>query len=124
MLIRRPSELGAVIMAVRRTQGLSQAQLADRLGVSRVWLGQVERGKASPRLDLVLRVLNELQITLAAYAGDDIMPDRLPVDVTSPIDIDDIAETGLVRIGSAAARSVKPHLATPRMGTQKSGKRT
>ena len=86
-------------------------------------VGSLE-GKASPRLDLVLRVLNELQITLAAYAGDDIMPDRLPVDVTSPIDIDDIAETGLVRIGSAAARSVKPHLATPRMGTQKSGKRT
>ena len=56
MLIRHPGELGAVIMTVRRTQGLSQAQLADRLGVSRVWLGQVERGKSSPRLDLVLRV--------------------------------------------------------------------
>lgn len=68
MLIRRPSELGAVIMTVRRTRGLSQAQLADRLGVSRIWLGQVERGKASPRLDLVLRVLNELQITLAENA--------------------------------------------------------
>lgn len=107
MLIRRPSELGAVIMTVRRTRGLSQAQLADRLGVSRVWLGQVERGKASPRLDLVLRVLNELQISLAAYTSDDIMPDRLPVEATSPIDIDDIADTGLLRSEPVAPRRGK-----------------
>lgn len=125
MLIRRPSELGAVIMAVRRTQGLSQAQLADRLGVSRVWLGQVERGKSSPRLDLVLRVLNELQITLAAYASGDVMQDRLPVDATSPIDIDAIADTGLVRSGPVAARPVvKPRPFPPRVGTPKTRKRT
>ena len=123
MLIRRPSELGAVIMAVRRTQGLSQAQLADRLGVSRVWLGQVERGKASPRLDLVLRVLNELQITLAAYASGEIMPDRLPVDALSPIDIDDIADTGLTQSRPVAARSVRPHPIAARVSTPKTGKR-
>lgn len=124
MLIRRPSELGAVIMAVRRTQGLSQAQLAERLGVSRVWLGQVERGKSSPRLDLILRVLNELQITLAAYASDDVMPDRLPVDAWSPIDIDDIADTGLAQSRPAAARSVRPRPISAHVGTPKSGKRT
>ncbi len=107
MLIRRPSELGAIIMAVRRSRGLSQAQLADRLGVSRVWLGQVERGKASPRLDLVMRVLNELQISLAAYTSDDVMPDRLPVGATSPIDIDDIADTGLLRSAPVAHRKGK-----------------
>ena len=124
MLIRRPSELGAVIMTVRRAQGLSQAQLADRLGVSRVWLGQVERGKSSPRFDLILRVLNELQITLAAYASDDVMPDRLPVDALSPIDIDDIADTGLAQSRPAAARSVRPRPIAVRVGTPKSGKRT
>ena len=124
MLIRRPSELGAVIMTVRRTQGLSQAQLADRLGVSRVWLGQVERGKSSPRLDLVLRVLNELQITLAAYASGDVMPDRLPVDALSPIDIDDIADTGLAQSRPVAARSVRPRPITARVGRPQTGKRT
>ena len=124
MLIRRPSELGAVIMTVRRTQGLSQAQLADRLGVSRVWLGQVERGKSSPRLDLVLRVLNELQITLAAYASGDVMPDRLPVDALSPIDIDDIADTGLAPSRPVAARSVRPRPISTRVGKPQTGKRT
>ena len=124
MLIRHPGELGAVIMTVRRTQGLSQAQLADRLGVSRVWLGQVERGKSSPRLDLVLRVLNELQITLAAYASGDVMPDRLPVDALSPIDIDDIADTGLAQSRPVAIRSVRPRPITARVGRPHTGKRT
>lgn len=109
MQIRRPSELGAIIMTVRRHRGLSQEQLAERLGVSRVWLGQVERGKASPRLDLVLRVLNELQITLAAYTADE-MPE--PQQNTAPvaktlIDIDDIADTGLVARSDLRASSPK-----------------
>jgi HTH-type transcriptional regulator / antitoxin HipB len=94
MQIRRPEELGTVILSVRRARGLNQAELAKRLGVSRVWLGQVERGKASLRLDLVLRVLNELQITLTASPGNAPRPALLPVGDHST-DIDDIADMGL-----------------------------
>lgn len=110
MQIRRPSELGAIIMTVRRHRGLSQEQLAERLGVSRVWLGQVERGKASPRLDLVLRVLNELQINLAAHTSDE-TPERQ--QNTAPaakalIDIDDIADTGLMAKGPRPSSAKRP----------------
>jgi HTH-type transcriptional regulator / antitoxin HipB len=97
MEIRRPAELGGYIMSVRRARGLSQEELATRLGVSRVWVGQIERGKASPRLDLVLRALNELEITLSVSTANE-----LPVpahDATSrapdPIDIDAIADTNV-----------------------------
>jgi HTH-type transcriptional regulator / antitoxin HipB len=94
MQIRRPEELGAVIMSVRRARGLNQAEMAKHLGVSRVWLGQVERGKASLRLDLVLRVLNELQITLTLATGDEPTPHPRPT-TGRPSDIDDIADMGL-----------------------------
>lgn len=93
MEIRRPAELGAVIMTVRRARGLSQDDLAERLGVSRVWIGQVERGKASPRLDMILRALNELEITLSVATGESRPPQQ-----PSPaplIDIDSIADTNL-----------------------------
>jgi HTH-type transcriptional regulator/antitoxin HipB len=94
--IRRPAQLGAFIAAVRRAHGLSQDELARRLGVSRVWLGQVERGKASPRLDLVLRVLNELEITLAVSTENEApLLGTAPAPPSSPIDIDAIADTGL-----------------------------
>jgi HTH-type transcriptional regulator / antitoxin HipB len=94
MQIRRSEELGAVILSARRARGLNQAELAKRLGVSRVWLGQVERGKASLRLDLVLRVLNELQITLTVSSGSVPLPAFPPVGDHST-DIDDIADMGL-----------------------------
>ena len=96
MEIRRPAELGAVIMAVRRARGLSQDDLAERLGVSRVWIGQVERGKASPRLDLILRALNELEITLSVSTeGDSRSPQQPSPAPPDLIDIDSIADTNL-----------------------------
>jgi HTH-type transcriptional regulator/antitoxin HipB len=96
MQIRRPAELGAFIAATRRARGLSQDELARSLGVSRVWLGQVERGKATPRLDLVLRVLNELEITLAVYTQHEApFAEATQAPPTAAIDIDAIADTGL-----------------------------
>lgn len=96
MDIRRPSELGAYIMSVRRARGLSQDELAERLGVSRVWIGQVERGKASPRLDLILRALNELEITLSVSTADDAqLPQQPTTEPRDLIDIDTIADTNL-----------------------------
>ena len=96
MEIRRPAELGAYIMNVRRAQGLSQEELAERLGVSRVWVGQIERGKASPRLDLILRTLNELEITLSVSAeGETVTSAPEPPAPPDPIDIDAIADTNV-----------------------------
>ena len=106
MQIRRPSELGVFISSVRRAKGLSQHELAKLLGVSRVWLGQVERGKASPRLDLVLRVLNELQVTLAVSTGDEVgQPASEPIEPADAIDIDAIADTGLTPSPPVATRT-------------------
>lgn len=94
MLIRRPSELGAIIAAARRNRGLTQGELADRLGVSRVWLGQIERGKSSARIDLVFRVLNELNVALSADIGS-APAARTNGAAPAESDIDDIADTGL-----------------------------
>lgn len=96
MLIRRPSELGAIIASARRARGLRQEDLAARLGVSRVWLGLIERGKSTARIDMVFRVLNELDVNLSADVAP--LPAAAGVDVTSSVpvfDIDAIADTGL-----------------------------
>ena len=97
MLIRRPSELGAIIAAARRARALTQGDLAKRLGVSRVWLGQIERGKASARIDLVFRLLNELDVTLTADIGDQPTAGTAKASSESDFDIDAIADTGLAK---------------------------
>ena len=70
MLIRTPTDLGAVIRDRRKELGLGQADLALRIGVSRQWVIGVERGRARAELALVLRALDELGLRLDAKAGD------------------------------------------------------
>lgn len=67
MLIRTPREIGLLVRESRRTLGLTQAQLAERIGASREWVRLLESG-AKPRLELglTLRALTALSITLDA----------------------------------------------------------
>ena len=64
MFIRTPADLGAVIRERRRKLGLDQAELAQRIGVSRQWVVGIERGRARAELGLVLRALDSLGIRL------------------------------------------------------------
>ncbi len=56
MVFNTPRDAGALVRHARRQAGLSQAQLAERAGVSRQWVIAFEQGKSSAELGLVLRV--------------------------------------------------------------------
>ena len=57
MRIQTAAELGAAIRNRRLDSGLTQAALADKAGVSRKWLVEVEAGKDSAEVGRVLDVL-------------------------------------------------------------------
>ena len=63
MLIRTPRDLGAAIRSRRKALGLDQAALAARVGVSRQWIIDIEKGKPRAALDLVLQTLQALGIS-------------------------------------------------------------
>jgi HTH-type transcriptional regulator/antitoxin HipB len=69
MQLRTPRDVGALIRAQRRALGLDQRELAARVGVSRLWISEVERGKPGASLGLVLRALAGLGITLSGPDG-------------------------------------------------------
>ena len=62
MFIRTPTDLGAVIRDKRRQLKLDQAAFARRIGVSRQWVIEIERGHPRAELGLVLRALDALNI--------------------------------------------------------------
>jgi HTH-type transcriptional regulator / antitoxin HipB len=64
--VRSPAELGALIRARRRELGLDQSALADKVGVSRQWIIEIEKGKPRAALGLVLRTLSALEVLLDA----------------------------------------------------------
>ncbi|MFD1824599.1 MULTISPECIES: helix-turn-helix transcriptional regulator [Mumia] len=73
MQVFTATDVGAAVRATRREKNLSQAQLADRVGVSREWVSRFERGRARAELQLVLDLLDAvgLQVALEPGEGDD-----------------------------------------------------
>jgi y4mF family transcriptional regulator len=64
-------ELGLAIRAVRKSAQVRQDDLAGAVGVSRRFTAEVERGKPTVQFGRVLRLLEELGITLSIDIPDD-----------------------------------------------------
>ena len=64
MHVRNSKEIGALVREHRLRLKLSQAQLANRIGVSRPWVVLLEQGKSTSQLGLVLRTLDVLGLSL------------------------------------------------------------
>jgi y4mF family transcriptional regulator len=62
MHVRTAHDLGAAIRGERRRRGLTQAQLAAAVGVTRAWVIAMEQGKPGAELTLVLRTLAALDL--------------------------------------------------------------
>ncbi len=61
---------GSVLRQLRETKGLSQEELADRCGIHRTYVSQLERGLKSPTLRLVWQICTSLEVNpLALIAG-------------------------------------------------------
>jgi HTH-type transcriptional regulator/antitoxin HipB len=100
MRLRTPNDIGHLVRAQRKKRGWTQADFAQRLGVSRLWILQLEQGKETAQVGLVLRALNELDISLDV----DLRPASLNDPVRRPqlpdINLDDIIaqNTGPMRL--------------------------
>lgn len=70
-VVRSPEDLGRAIAEIRKTQHLTQAQLATRAGMSRDSLAQLERGRQGRSLGLILRLLRRLGATVTITVGRD-----------------------------------------------------
>lgn len=64
-----PQRIGEIVRTERERQGLKQAELALAAGVSYRTVIQIEKGKPTSRLDVVIRVLEALGLTLEARAA-------------------------------------------------------
>jgi HTH-type transcriptional regulator / antitoxin HipB len=66
MRIQTPADLGLTIRERRKQLRLAQQALADRVGVSRQWIVEVEAGKPRAEIGLLLRTLRDLGLSLDA----------------------------------------------------------
>src|SRR6267378_4387029 len=66
MRIRTPADLGALIRDHRTRLGLDQKSLAQKVGFSRQWIVEVEKGKPRAASGLLLRTVDALGLLLDA----------------------------------------------------------
>lgn len=57
-------QFGFEVRRLRATADMTQAELAERAGVSRRWLGRLERGHTGAELDNIMRLTRALGLTL------------------------------------------------------------
>jgi HTH-type transcriptional regulator / antitoxin HipB len=86
MRIRTTVDLGVLIRDRRIALGLNQKALADKVGVSRQWIVEIEKGKPRAEIALVLRAIDLLGIPLTANETTK----EKGRDMQSPVDIDSI----------------------------------
>lgn len=86
MRIRTSVDLGALIRDRRIALGLDQKTLAEKVGVSRQWIVEIEKGKPRAEIALVLRTIDVLGIPLTA---SETIKEK-GRDMPSPVNIDSI----------------------------------
>jgi y4mF family transcriptional regulator len=84
MRIVDPRDLAIYVRARRRELKMTQSQLAKTAGVSRRWLSDLESGKPSAEVGLVLKVINALGLVFDA---------RPELANPAAVDIDEILRT-------------------------------
>lgn len=68
--MRGEKSFGQVLRMAREVRGLSQESLADLSGLSRTFISEIERGNASPTLDVLIRISNGLGVKLSELIVD------------------------------------------------------
>jgi transcriptional regulator with XRE-family HTH domain len=70
---------GNRLREVRLSRGMTQAELAEKAEVSPAYVGRLERGGATPGIDLVGRLAKALGTTLADLLPESAAPDAVAV---------------------------------------------
>lgn len=80
MQVKTASDLGALIRDRRLQLGWTQEALAGRVGVGRLWVVQLEKGKRTAQLGLALRTLKELGLVLQTTVAPPLAPGTIDLD--------------------------------------------
>lgn len=54
--------LGKKIQKLRKKKGLTQEELGEILGISRVYMGYIEQGRESPSLKILMKIAKKLGV--------------------------------------------------------------
>lgn len=64
--IQHVRDIGALVRRRRKIMQLDQAELAERIGVSRAWIIKIEKGHPNAQAGLLFQLFNYMDISIEA----------------------------------------------------------
>ncbi|HEU5360201.1 MAG TPA: cupin domain-containing protein [Candidatus Deferrimicrobiaceae bacterium] len=108
-------DIGARIRHLRQINGLSQADLAERAGLTKGAISQIERNMTSPAVANLLEILSALSETPSSFFAEDDEEkvlfrknDSLPSDVTGYLTFDNLLPKSRYRTVTAYRAVIRP----------------
>lgn len=98
-----PAVLGALVRERREAAGLTQTQLAERIGASRFWVAAFEKGKPSAELGLALKAIQALGLSIQIEPEKDTPPKK----ASSPRHVPSSNLSGHVTLANVIARATR-----------------
>ena len=62
-----PKVLGKKIQKKRNERGLTQEELADKVNVSRAYIGYIEQGRNTPSLEVIEKIARVLKTSISSF---------------------------------------------------------
>lgn len=82
-----PSILAVNVIRTRNERGMTQAQLAEAVGVAQPRIAELERGDANPRLVTLSKIAHALGITLSELLDDTLFRKRPGAVPAEPVEL-------------------------------------
>ena len=61
---RAPDQLGVAIQRIRKQQGMTQQELAEKAGVQQRTISKIENGQLNTELNTIFNILNALKLEM------------------------------------------------------------
>jgi transcriptional regulator with XRE-family HTH domain len=62
---RLPKTLGKNVQRARKKERLTQEELADKVGISRAYMGYIEQGRNAPSLETLEKIARALKVKIS-----------------------------------------------------------
>lgn len=60
-----PKALGKKVQRLRKSANLTQEQLAEKINISRAYMGYIEQGRNSPSLEILEKIARALKVRMS-----------------------------------------------------------
>ena len=70
--------LGENLKRIRLEKGVSRKELAEKLGITEIAVGQYERGDRQPQLDKIFAAADFLKVSVVSLTGENDFSDNVP----------------------------------------------